>query len=83
MMDQQNTSSDPNARAGEFQPDQGGNDTTSGEALLVAAYVVMWLLIFLFVWQSWRRQIGLSERLTRLEKALAQSSAGAPGGSGG
>lgn len=68
------TSQDPNQRATEFQPVTGGEETTSGEALLIAAYVIMWLLVLLFVWSSWRKQLALGERLARLEQALSQPS---------
>jgi hypothetical protein len=70
----QTTSQDPNQRATEFQPVVGGEETTSGEALLIAAYVLMWLLVLFFVWTSWRKQLRLGERLTRLEQALNQPS---------
>ncbi|HEX2881027.1 MAG TPA: CcmD family protein [Polyangiaceae bacterium] len=70
----QTTSQDPNQRATEFQPVVGGEETTSGEALLIAAYAIMWLLVLFFVWTSWRKQLGLGERLARLEQALNQPS---------
>ena len=62
----------PGDRAQEFVPVQGGQDTTSAEALLVAAYVIMWLLALLFVWSSWRRQRRLETRLDQIERALAE-----------
>jgi CcmD family protein len=76
MSNQAPSTTDTSQRSTEFQPVQGGEETTSGEALLVAAYVVMWLLLLFFVWTSWRRQLGLSERLGRLEKALGKPSDG-------
>ena len=72
MLDQSPTTTDQSQRSTEFQPVGDSGETTSGEALLVAAYVVMWLLLLFFVWTSWRRQLGLSERLGRLEKAVAK-----------
>jgi CcmD family protein len=68
----QTTSQDPNQRSSEFQPVTGGEETTSGEALLIAAYVIMWMLVFGFVWTSWRKQLGLGERLARLEQASSE-----------
>jgi CcmD family protein len=70
----QTTSQDPSQRASEFQPVTGGEETTSGEALLIAAYVIMWLLVFGFVWNTWRKQLGLAERLARLEQSLSKPS---------
>ena len=76
----QETSQDPSQRSTEFQPVEGGGETTSGEALLVAAYAIMWLLLLFFVWTSWRKQLTLSTRLDRLEKVLS-AQPGSPGSS--
>jgi len=60
----------PTARSMEFQPVQGGQETTSAEALLVAAYLVMWVLVFGFLAMSWRRQGRLEARVGDLERTI-------------
>lgn len=60
----------PEGRSTEFVAVQGGNDSTSAEALLVAAYALMWVLLLGFVVLTWRRQLGLEGRLNTLERAL-------------
>ena len=57
----------------EFVAVRGGGDTTSAEALLVAAYVIMWLLALLVVYLTWRKQNALDRRLAELERALQAS----------
>ena len=74
------TLADPGSRSTEFVPVQGGNDTTSAESLLIAAYVLMWALVFGFIFLSWRRQGRVESRIGELEKALE---AGASKGSRG
>ena len=67
----------------EFVAVRGGGDTTSAEALLVTAYVVMWVLALLVVYMTWRKQNALDRRLTELEGALRASlddGAGNPSG---
>ncbi len=67
-------------RSTEFVPVQGGHDTTSASALLVAAYIVMWALLLLFIFLSWRRQQALESRVGDLERAIgdADKTAGKP-----
>ena len=60
----------PTARSMEFQPVQGGQDTTSAEALLVTAYIVMWVLVFGFLAMGWRRQGRLEGRVSDLERTI-------------
>lgn len=60
----------PEGRSTEFVAVQGGNDGTSAEALLVAAYALMWVLLLGFVILTWRRQLGIEGRLNTLERAL-------------
>lgn len=38
----------------------------------VAAYAVLWVVLFLFLLESWRRQVGLDGRLKALEAAIAK-----------
>jgi CcmD family protein len=66
------TSQSPEDRRQEFVAVQGGKDTTSAQSLLVAAYLVMWVLLLGFVFLGWRRATRLEGRLNQLEKALAR-----------
>lgn len=65
-----NTAASVADRSTEFVAVSGNEETTSATTLLVAAYAAMWLLILLFVWQSWRRQARLDKRLDELARAL-------------
>jgi hypothetical protein len=65
------TLSDPNSRSAEFVAVQGGGETTSAASLLIAAYLLMWGLLFAFVFLSWRRQARVETRIAELEKAIA------------
>jgi hypothetical protein len=68
---QPSTLADPNSRSTEFRAVEGGGETTSAGALLVAAYVLMWGLVLGFLLLSWRRQGRVEIRISELEKALA------------
>jgi CcmD family protein len=57
----------------EFAPVSGGTDTTSAEALLVIAYIALWLLFFGFLVMTHRRQRGLDQKLDQLEQALKKT----------
>src|SRR5688572_3417344 len=59
-------------RRSEFVPVAPGGETSSAEALLITAYIVMWALIFALVFASQRRQKKLDLRLADLEAALAK-----------
>lgn len=74
------STTDPDARATEFVPHEGGGDVASGETLLVAAYAVMWALAFLLVFLSFRRQKALDRRIAGLEDELARARGRAEGG---
>ena len=50
----------------------------SGEALVVAAYALVWIAVFVFVAMAWRRTRGLESRLDRLEGALEKARPAAP-----
>jgi len=65
------TLADPNSRSTEFVAVQGGGETTSAASLLIAAYLLMWGLLFAFVFLSWRRQARVETRIAELEKAIA------------
>jgi CcmD family protein len=55
----------------EFRPVEGGGETTSAEALLVSAYLVMWALLFGFLAMGWRRQGQLEQRMKELERSVS------------
>jgi hypothetical protein len=65
------TLADPSSRSTEFVAVEGGGETTSAASLLIAAYVLMWGLVFAFVFLSWRRQARVETRISELEKAIA------------
>jgi CcmD family protein len=60
----------PGDRSTEFVAVQGGGDTTSAEALLVTAYIVMWALLLGFILLSWRKQRRIEQRVGELETRL-------------
>ncbi|HEX6765574.1 MAG TPA: CcmD family protein [Polyangiaceae bacterium] len=78
MSSQATTSQDPSARSQTFVPVEGNQETTSAEAMLVAAYVVMWALLILFVGLGWRRQGRVEQRLGELEKAVGATAGPEP-----
>jgi hypothetical protein len=59
--------------ATEFVPDVGGGSTTDAGVILGAAYIAFWLLLFVFIGLTWRRQLALSARLGRIERALSEN----------
>lgn len=66
---QASTSASPN----EFVPAEGGGDTTDAGVMLGAAYIVFWVILFAFVALTWRRQMALTARLGRIERALTEN----------
>jgi hypothetical protein len=63
------------ARSTEFKPVTGGpSDTSSAEALLVTAYVLMWAILMGFLFVTFRRQAAVDKRLGELERALPKRS---------
>ena len=69
----------PEDRSTQFVAVEGGGDTTSAEALLVSAYVIMWALLLGFVWLTWRRQQKMESRVTDLERALGETRSASAG----
>jgi CcmD family protein len=66
----QDQPTNPGERAMGFEPDKGGQETSSAEGLLVAAYLVMWALLFGFLFLGWRRQGQVEERIDALERSV-------------
>lgn len=72
----------PEDRSTEFVPVSGGEETTSAEALLIAAYLLMWAFVFGFVALTIKRQKKLDQRLGDVESELARLDQVAGGASG-
>lgn len=62
----------PADRSTEFVPVQGGSDGTSAEVLLVAAYLLMWAMLLVFLLLTWRKQTRIETRISELSSALRQ-----------
>jgi CcmD family protein len=76
-MTTQTTPPAPNDRATEFQAVQGNpTEQYSGATLLVAAYAVLWVVVFAWIALVWRRQRVLDTRLSDLERVLDKAAAG-------
>jgi hypothetical protein len=60
----------PDGRSTTFQPVEGGPEQHSGSALLVEAYVILWLILMAWLLLTWRRQKAIGARLEGLEKAI-------------
>jgi hypothetical protein len=65
------TGSDPGQRESDFRAVQGGEETLNGGTLLIEAYAVLWVILFGFVWISWRRQVSIDARVAELERSLS------------
>ena len=76
-MTTQTTQAAPNDRATEFQAVQGNpTEQYSGATLLVAAYAVLWVVVFAWIALVWRKQRVLDTRLADLERVLDKAAAG-------
>ena len=65
-------------RSQEFVAVQGGAETTSAEALVVAAYGIMWLQLLGFLWLTWKRQRELDAKVARLAAQVDKAAERAP-----
>jgi hypothetical protein len=63
----------PEERSTEFVPIEGGNEGTSAEHLLVAAYLLMWAALVAFIFLTWRRQGRIEARLSELDQTLRRT----------
>jgi len=63
---------DPAQRGTEFRAVEGGAEVMSGETLLVEAYAALWIILFAFIFVSWRRQSRIDARVGELERLVAQ-----------
>jgi CcmD family protein len=57
-------------RSTEFRAVEGGPETMNGSLLMVEAYAAVWLVLFAFIFVSWRRQARLDARIDELARAL-------------
>jgi hypothetical protein len=65
----------PESRSQEFVPVTGGpTETSSAEALLITAYVLMWAILMGFLFVTFRRQASVDKRMTELERSLSKRS---------
>jgi len=62
-------------RQTEFRAVEGGTETMSGETLLVEAYAAVWIILFGFVFMSWRRQSRIDARVAELERTVSRGQA--------
>jgi hypothetical protein len=70
-------------RSTTFQAVQGEPEHYSGEALLVSAYAILWVILLSWVALVWRRQNALNVRLDDLEREIDKAEfATAPAGPG-
>ena len=66
----------PNDRATDFQAVEGNpTEQYSGATLLVAAYAVLWAVVFAWIGLVWRKQRALDGRLADLERVLDKAAA--------
>ena len=70
--EREGTPGDSTRRPTEFVAVEGGSENMSGEVLLVEAYAALWIILFGFVFISWRRQARIDARVAELERAVAQ-----------
>lgn len=69
----------PNDRSTTFQAVQGnGTEQYSGGVLLVTAYAVLWVVMFVWVALVWRKQRALDTRLADLEGVIQKAAKDAP-----
>jgi CcmD family protein len=77
MKDETNkTSLTVESRSQEFVPVQGSTETTSAEFILVLAYICFWLIVFVLVFLTKKKQSELEGRLDALERALEKTTQG-------
>jgi hypothetical protein len=55
-------------RSDEFAPVTGGGEQVDAFGLMVSAYVLMWVILFGFIFLTWKKQAALSTRLDELQK---------------
>lgn len=66
-------SAGPEGRSTSFQAVQGSHDLQSGERLLVEAYAVLWIILFVFLVLTTRRQRAIDARIEDLQEELKRA----------
>lgn len=56
-----------------FNAVESGGQMQSGEALLVEAYIAIWVLLFAFIVIAWRRTRRVEDKVAELEKAIERA----------
>jgi CcmD family protein len=65
---------EPGDRAASFQAVTGAvKEDVAGGPLMLAAYAVVWLVVFFYVFRMVRLQRGVEDNLSRLERSLAHT----------
>jgi len=67
----------PKDRDTEYRATEGGGDVQSGGVLLIEAYAVVWILVFVMVVRSMRKQSTLDHRIEQLRADIAKARGGA------
>jgi hypothetical protein len=67
------TSQSADDRSTSFRPVEGGDQMQSGEKLLVEAYAAIWVIVFVMILLSWRRQKQIDARTAALAGAVAKA----------
>jgi hypothetical protein len=62
----------PDGRAATFQPNNG-LENDSGTILVVEAYAVLWVILFAFIWRTWRSQRTIDQRVDDLSAEVAKA----------
>ena len=57
-------------RSTAFRPVEAGGELQSGEKLLVEAYAAIWVVLFVMILLSWRRQKQIEGRIAHLDGAV-------------
>ncbi len=65
-------------RSTEFVAVSDAPERTNAQALVVAAYLAFWFVVFLLVWRTWSGQRKLQAQLDRLESQLTARLPGGP-----
>lgn len=65
----------PDDRATGFTAVDPNAEHYSGNALVVYAYAAIWVVLMGWIYLLWRKQAGLGERLTDLERTLDRAAA--------
>jgi hypothetical protein len=73
LLDQVPPGRTPEERSTEFVPVGATPETTSAETLLVAAYVLMWAALLVFVFLTWRKQNRIETRIQELDATLRRA----------